>query len=125
MTQRSYQSMLTITLLSLLLIVIYSLGSVARADTLNLTWVAPLQRVDGTVLLPSEIAGYKLNWSVKGTTQPEKTVTGTSYALDTGTLIGRTCVTLATIDTDGLISDPSPQVCRNAKPTAPTGLTLK
>lgn len=101
----------------------FSLG--ASADVLTVTWVAPTQREDLTPLLASEIAGYRLSWTVKGVAQADKNVTGTSYLLDTGTLAGRTCVTLRTVDTDGLESDPSNTACRNAKPKPPTNVAVK
>lgn len=97
----------------------------ARADTLNVSWSAPTERVDGTQLPASEIAGYLLDWTVRGNAQATLTLGAvTSYTLDTGTLTGRTCVTLRTVDTDGLTSDPSETVCRNAKPNAPSSLRI-
>lgn len=97
----------------------------ALADTLTVTWTAPTTREDGTALPSAEIAGYRLSWTVRGVAQPDQVVTGTSYALDTGSLAGRTCVVLRTVDTDGLESEPTPAACRNAKPNAPTELRIR
>ena len=107
-------------------LVAIAIANIVKADTLDITWTAPTQRVDGTALTAAEIAGYQLAWSVKGVSQPVKTIPpGTAYTLDTGALYGKTCVTLATIDTDGLLSDPTPSVCRNAKPNPPSNLKVK
>ena len=95
------------------------------ADVVDVTWTAPTTRVDGTPLTAAEIKHYRLSWTVKGVAQPDKTVTGTSYALDTGTLSGRTCVVLRTVDTDNLESDPTSAVCRNAKPNPPSNVSAR
>lgn len=98
----------------------------ADADVIDVTWVAPTQRVDGTALPANEIAGYRLEWTVKGAAQSPITVGPvTAYALDTGALTGKTCLTLRTVDTDGLESDPTGPVCRNAKPNPPTNLRAR
>jgi len=92
------------------------------ADVLDLTWTAPTTRVDGTPMPASEIKHYRLSWTVKGVVQPDKVVTGVSYALDTGALVGRTCVVIRTVDTDLLESDPTGQVCKNVKPNPPSNV---
>ena len=110
---------------SLLLLSLLAFAS--QADTLTVRWTPPTTRVDGTALPSTEIAGYRLEWTVKGVPQSDKVVTGavSTYTLDTGTLSGRTCVTLYTQDTDGLESAPAQTACRNAKPNPPTGVTVK
>lgn len=101
-------------------------AAAARADTLNVSWIAPTERVDGTQLSASEIAGYLLDWTVRGNAQATLTLGAvTSYTLDTGTLTGRTCVTLRTVDTDGLTSDPTGPVCRNARPNPPSSARIE
>lgn len=97
-------------------------STLALSDVVELTWTPPTQRVDGTALSASEIKHYVLSWQVKGVGQPDKIVTGSAYSLDTGTLSGRVCVVLRTVDTDGLVSDPTAQVCKNAKPNPPSNV---
>lgn len=102
------------------------LPGLGMADTLLVTWVQPTARVDGTPLPLSEIQHYRMVWSVKGVAQPDKVVpVGTSYTLDTGALAGKTCLTLATVDTDGLESVPSNMFCRNAKPNPPSNMVVR
>lgn len=98
----------------------------ARADTIDIAWTAPTQREDGTALTAAEIAGYRLSWTVNGVAQAEKTLTpGTGYALDTGALVGRVCVVLRTVDTDGLESAPTGEVCRKARPKPPSSVRAR
>lgn len=101
-------------------------ASLAHADTLTVTWVQPTQREDGSPLLASEIANYRMVWTVAGVVQADKTVpTGTSYVLDTGALSGKICLRLATVDTDGVESVLTSEVCRKARPKSATGLAVK
>lgn len=98
----------------------------AFADTVDLTWTPPTQRVDGSALATTEIAGYRLSWSINGAAQTDKTVpAGSTYTLDTGALVGRVCVVMRTVDTDGLESDPTAEVCRKARPRSPGSLRAR
>ena len=107
------------------LVLIVMLPLAAVADTLSITWVQPTTREDGTALPLAEIANYRLSWTVRGVAQPDITVPrGTNYTLDTGTLSGRTCVVMRTVDTDGLESVPTEPACRNARPNPPGNLGI-
>ena len=92
---------------------------------LDISWVQPTEREDGTPLPVSEIAGYRLVWMLKGQAQPDVTVPpGTTYVLNPP-FAGRVCATLQTIDTDGLESVPSNTACKNAKPGKPINLRFQ
>jgi hypothetical protein len=107
-------------------VILLLLSSAAWADTAALTWAQPTAREDGSALPLTEIQGYRLVWTLRGVAQPAKMIpVGTAYTLDTGTVSGKVCVTLYTVDTDGLESDPSVTVCRNARPNRPVLLTVK
>ena len=98
----------------------------ALADTADVTFTPPTTREDGTPLPAAEIAGYRLSWTLNGTAQTDKTVPpGNSYVLDTGASTGRICAILRTVDTDGLESAPTAEVCRKARPKAPTSLRAR
>ena len=98
---------------------------VALADTVAVSWVQPTQREDGTALPLTEIAGYRLSWTLRGVAQPDVTVPpGTAYTLVTATS-GRVCVELRTVDTDALESVPAGPVCRNSRPNKVTDLQVR
>jgi len=98
----------------------------AFAATVNVTWVQPTTYEDGSPLPASEIQHYRLAWSVRGVAQPDIIVpVGATYTLNTGTLTGRTCVTLFTVATDDQESEPSNTACKNARPGRPTNLTAR
>ena len=115
------------TLTALMLVLMLLLGSaIARADTVEVSWTAPTERVDGTALPATEIAGYRLSWTLNGTAQSDLTVPpGTSYTLDTGTQTGRVCLVMRTVDTDGLESVATGEVCRKARPRPPGSMRAR
>jgi hypothetical protein len=114
-----------VKLKTLILVGLLTLASPVFADTVNVSWTPPTAREDGTAMPLSEIQHYRLSWTLKGVAQTDKIATGTSNVIDTGTVSGRVCVTLRTVDTDGLESAPTTQVCRNSRPKAPTSLELR
>lgn len=96
------------------------LSGVAAADSLTWTWTTPTQREDGTALPLSEIKEYKVNWTLNGTALTPVIIPGTltTYTLS-GLAPGRYCANLTTVDTDGLESAPTGDVCRKARPKPP------
>lgn len=91
-----------------------------------ITWTAPTQREDGTVLLPSEIASYTLNVTLGGVAQPDITIPGSAVTYTfADTVKGKYCFTMETVDTQGLTSVPTSPVCRNANPKAPSNTAAK
>ena len=106
-----------------ILLLLALLSAPAFADV-SYTWTPPTTREDGSPLAPAEIAGYKLEWTLKGVAQPTVTVPpGSSYTMVTP--VGRVCATLRTVDTDGLESDPTPSVCKNSRPSKPGNFGAK
>ena len=96
------------------------------AMAINLTWIAPTQREDGTALAASEIASYTLNVTLAGVAQPSVSIPGTATAYTfVDTVKGKYCFTLVIVDTAGLTSALSNQACRNANPKAATGVSAK
>lgn len=103
------------------LLLLALISTSAFADTVSLSWTTPTLREDGTALLASEIANYRISWTIKNVAQTDILAAGTatSYTLNTGTLAGRVCAVLRTVDTDGLESMPTNAACRNARPNPP------
>jgi hypothetical protein len=114
-----------LVLLLVAVLIALAAGSV-RADTFNASWTPPIVRADGTTPMPaSEIAGYRLEWTLSGVEQPDVTVPpGSSYTLTTATF-GRACITLRTVDTADLESEPSAMVCRNIRPGKPVTIRVQ
>lgn len=103
------------------LILLLLASAPAMADV-TFRWTQPTKREDGSALPATEIAGYKLDWTLKGVAQPTVTVpSGSSYLLPAPA--GRVCGTLKTVDTDGLESVATAQACKWSKPLRPTNLT--
>lgn len=91
--------------------------SAAKAQTVsdNLTWTAPTQRVDGSALPASEILQYRILSSkvaggpysvVNDNIAPDRT----SYTRADRPM-GRQCYVMRTVDTGGLVSNNSAEVC--------------
>ena len=100
------------------------LASFAVFADVTFEWDVPTTREDGSPLAPAEIAGYKLDWTLKGVAQPTVNVPpGVTYTLVSP--VGRVCATLKTVDTDGLVSDPSNQACKNSRPSKPGNFGVK
>lgn len=80
-----------------------------------LTWKAPTTRADGTPLAASEILQYRLSWSAAPGgpyTAGSATVPGTEPTWTRSNRpAGRACYVAATIDTAGLVSANSNEVC--------------
>ena len=116
---------------------LFSFGAVAAPATSTLSWTAPDTRVDGTILEASEIAEYRVFYSVDGTVDGSGdyvTVSGASVEqvinLELEPRPEPYVVTFAvrTVTTDGLESVLSEsisktfQVDSTATPAAPTSL---
>jgi len=116
---------------------LFSFGAVAAPATADLSWTAPDTRVDGTILEASEIAEYRVFYSVDGTIDGSGdyvTVSGASaeqvISLELEPRPEPYVVTFAvrTVTTDGLESVLSEsisktfQVDSTATPAAPTSL---
>ena len=95
------------------------------ADSLTVTWTAPTEREDGTPLPASEIAGYRLMRWFNGAEQPEVSLASIPSVATLDVQPGKHCVAMRTVDTDGLESAPTDQVCRKAKPKAPGNLRVR
>lgn len=109
----------------LLTLIVLCAPTLALAD-IALTWTRPTQRVDGTALPVTEIASYKLNVTLNGNPLPTVSIAGDLQAHTfVDTVKGRYCFTLQTIDTDGLQSDPTQEVCRRANPKSPAGFSAR
>lgn len=95
------------------------------ALALDLSWTAPTQREDGSALAASEIAQYRIALSLNGNalTMIEVPGSATAYTF-VETLKGKYCARIATVDADGLVSDFTSPVCRNARPNPPSGLRV-
>ena len=95
------------------------------ANAAELKWDPPTQRMNGTPITSDEIAGYniyvdgELSGSVSGN------LTSTSIHLDTSTN-DKHCVSLQTVDTNGLKSQLSDEKCFNlvSPPNAPTNVQI-
>lgn len=113
----------------------------AAAVDAQLTWEAPTTRADGSELLPSEIAGYRIYQAVDAdvATDPDAehvlVGTGTEQRLRLDLMPRHTPYNLRfairTVDTNGLISALSETfelpvvVSSTAAPSPPTGVTLE
>jgi hypothetical protein len=96
------------------------------AANISISWVAPTQRVDGSPLAASEIASYQFDVTLNGSALPSFTVPGTATTYTyVDSVKGRYCFKARTVDTAGLQSDPSAEVCRNANPRPPGQLSAK
>jgi hypothetical protein len=97
---------------------------VVLADV-TVSWTAPTLREDGEPLPSSEIAGYVLSYTFNGAAQFPITTSAVTSLVIAGAP-GRYCVTLQTLDTDGVVSDPTVPVCNaKAKPRKPTNVTVR
>jgi hypothetical protein len=118
-------------LLMLVLLMAFPATAFAQQSlTDTLTWILPTAREDGTPFASTEVASVKIRWSTSpgGAQAGEVVVNGpaTSTSL-TRTGPGLRCYTALVVDTGGLESDPSAEVCKrvNAKPRPITGLTVR
>lgn len=96
----------------------------ASALDVTVTWTHPTSREDDTPLALSEIASTKIEWGLCSTATYPSSVTVLAPAtlkLLTGLSSGLYCFRAYTIDTDGLMSDPTGVVQKNlkAKPRPP------
>jgi hypothetical protein len=85
---------------------------------LSVCWDAPTQRIDGTPLLPEEIAGYQVEHT-KGGDVATYDVPGAQTTFDqTVTQYGNHCYRVRVFDTGGLDSFWTDPVCKvvNARP---------
>lgn len=85
----------------------------ARASVAALSWVAPSEREDGSVLSLSEIAGYRIYYGVEsGNYQGQIDVNDGSavQAQISGISLGKYFVALTTVDTEGRESSFSTEV---------------
>jgi hypothetical protein len=88
-------------------------GSVPGVATASLSWVAPEQREDGSVMVLSDIAGYRIYYGVEpGNYQSQIDVSDGSavQAQISGISRGTYYIVLTTIDVDGRESAYSPEV---------------
>jgi hypothetical protein len=96
------------------------------ANALTITWVAPTTREDGSALLASEIASYRVVWTINGVAQPGFDIPGNVLTYNVvETTKGKYCFTLYTHDTAGLESAASNTSCRNASPKPPSGVSVR
>lgn len=88
------------------------ISTFAFADTVELTFVPPVEREDGTQLSPDEIAGFRIYWGARaGDYQNTIPLNAdvTSYTTEEFPL-GSTFAVMTTIDTDGRESVYSPEI---------------
>lgn len=90
--------------------------------TLVFDWKQPVNRVDGSMLLSSEIAGYELigGGLFAEISRDSETYTASNYIIPSD----GACFSLVTIDTLGNRSDPA-TACISAIPSAPSSFTIK
>ena len=114
--------MALVAILALFFVMMFSV--VATADTLTWTWTPPDSRVDGTLLLPEEIAGYR--FMLNDIEQPA-ILTGGENNLILDIPLGEQCGQFATEDTDGRMSVFTDPVCKTAKgpPGQPVSVSVK
>lgn len=107
----------------LLLTFVLMLASMsAQAATVNFLWEPPEERVDGSTILPSEIAGYTIYengvaimW-VSGGASSSATYEYDSY--------GQPCFSISTTDVYQQEGGQSPEVCINVFPAPPMAPTV-
>ena len=97
-------------ILASLILLLFAVGSVAQLPgpptSITLTWEAPDQRIDGSVLQESELAGYVLNNSCAA--EPYVIPDGEVKAYVLPVTIPFDCsFSIEAVDTDGLRSLPS------------------
>lgn len=96
---------------------VYDLG-IGGAASLEVSWPAPTTRVDGTIILPDEVAKYKVDWGTS-----TGSYSGTLFVAAPVTYIQLTGLTadqqyffqVTTIDTEGRESTPSTEIATIAK----------
>lgn len=92
----------------------------------SLSWVAPTEREDGSLLSPDEIAGYRVYWGAETENyQNQINVEGNTTSIEYDFPIGDTFLVVTTIDTDGresLYSIEKFFPVQPVKPRAPTGI---
>jgi hypothetical protein len=104
---------------------IYLLVASPVLADVTVSWTAPTAREDGMALPASEIAGYIISYTRDSVSQSPITTSPLTSAVIAGP-VGRYCVTLQTLDTDGLVSDPTTPVCNSkGKPRKPTNVTVR
>ena len=103
------------------LILLSLLAINANATEFRLTWETPTERVDGSTLEASSIDGYQIYTKHEGEYKiMAKVSTVNKYTLP----IDFGCIKMATVDTAGLVSDLSEEVCYSL-PTSPTEFKLE
>ena len=101
----------------------------AASQNVNLSWVAPTTREDGSTLNVGEIWKYEVWWRDPITSTEamlaEVPQGSTTYATSVST-VGNVCFWLFTIDTTGLRSSKSEEACKviGGAPGAVTGITI-
>ncbi len=104
-----------------------ALAAPAALAANTLTWIAPTQRTDGSALAASEIAKYRITWTLDGVAQTNIEVAGTLLTYTHSvTALAKYCYTMYTIDTAGRVSPASATACKDTgvKPKAATGVTV-
>ncbi len=92
-----------------------------NATEFRLKWETPTERVDGSKLEASSIDGYQIYTLHEGQYKiMAKVSTVNEYTLP----IDFGCIKMATVDTAGLVSDLSEEVCYSL-PTSPTEFKLE
>lgn len=92
-----------------------------NAAEFRLTWETPAERVDGSKLEASSIDGYQIYTKHEGEYKiMAKVSTVNEYTLP----VDFGCIKMATVDTAGLVSDLSEEVCYSL-PTSPTEFKLE
>lgn len=90
-------------------------GSTTPKTSVTLSWTAPTTRQNGDPLLPSDLAGYEIYYFLEGSSQEQDQIVVINDALATEATItdlatGTYFFAIATVDSDGLASDPSDYV---------------
>ena len=126
-----------LTALAALLVVSTAL---AQTGTATLSWVAPTQRTDNTLLLPGEVTNFVISWGQCGGTAPNytmpSTVTSVTIAgnLTTYTVTGLTtgwtmphCFAMVSVSASGAGPASTPPVWKmiEAPPKSASGLAIK
>jgi len=105
----------------LILLSLFAINANADEFEFTLTWKTPAERVDGSKLEASSIDGYQIYTKHEGQYKiMAKVSTVNEYTLP----IDFGCIKMATVDTAGLVSDLSEEVCYSL-PTSPTEFKLE
>jgi len=100
---------------NLLAVLLLTLSANAYADTADIIWNEPTTRTDGSELLLTEIAGYKLYINSVPYKDPLTNVILIKNTSKTITFIGENIINLTTIDIDGRESPFSPDIVISGK----------